>query len=541
VSRISLLRAASRPGQPATGQARGPRRRRLTPAGWVIVATTALALGLRLWQLRSPGHLLGVTEYDDGVYLGAALRLVHGVLPYRDFVVVQPPGLILVMTPVAALAKWTGTAGVLAAGRILTACAGAAAVPLAGRLVRHRGTLAVLITCGLLAVYPDAIAASVTVLQEPWLVLCCLAGALAVFDGDQLTGSWKRLAWGGAAFGFAGAIKVWAIFPVLVIVALAVRRPRRAAVFVGGTAAGFLVPVLPFAAASPGTFYKGVIVAQVVRVDAVRVSAWTRLASLAGLDSLSPVSNQAVLIASIAIPALVVLAFAGAWMVTRRRPPALDWFALATAALVVAAFMWPADFYYHYSDFLAPFLALCLGLPAARLVAGLQETGWRPAKGGRAWRTATAITLAAITAMAVSQVYHEGRAKASVHDFAALQRVIPPRACVLTDEVSYTIAADRFLSSVPGCSPVVDGVGTDLALGHGRNGVTGAGRVPAVQAVWDQALRTAQYVWLSSKLDSVEARRIAWTPGLRAYFFGHFRLVRGPGLPDNLYRRVGQP
>jgi hypothetical protein len=299
--------------------------------------------------------------------------------------------------------------------------------------------------------------------------------------------------------------------------------------------------VLPFAVASPGTFYKGVIVAQIVRVDDVRVSVWTRLTSLTGLDSLSPASHQAVLIASIAIPALVVLAFAGAWLVTRRAPPALDWFALLTAVLVVAAFVWPADFYYHYSDFLVPFLALCLGLPVARLVTGLQEAGWRPVRNGRAWRAATAVTVAAIAAMAVSQVYHEGRAKASVHEFAALQRIIPRGACVLTDEVSYTIAADRFLSSVPGCSPVVDGLGTDLALGHGRNGVTGAGRVPAVHAVWDEALRTAQYVWLSSKLDSVEARRIAWTPALRAYFVAHFRPVHGPGLPDNLYRRVAQP
>jgi alpha-1,2-mannosyltransferase len=541
MSQAPMSRAAARTGQPAEGRSLGPRRLRLTPISWVIVATTALALGLRMWQLSSPGHLTGVTEYDDGVYLGAALRLVHGVMPYRDFVLVQPPGLILLMTPVAALAKWTGTDGAMAVGRVLTACAGAAAVPVAGRLVRHRGLLAVLITCGLLAVYPDAIAASVTVLQEPWLVLCCLAGTVAVFDGDQVTFNWKRLAWGGAAFGFAGAIKVWAVIPVLVIVALAVRRPRRAAVFLGGTAAGFLVPVLPFAAASPGTFYKGVIVAQIVRVDDARVSAWTRLTSLTGLDSLSPVSHQWVLIASIAIAALAVLAFAGGWIVTRRPPPALDWFALVTAAGVVAAFMWPADFYYHYSDFLAPFLALCLGLPVARLMAGLEQAGWRPAGDGRAWRAATAVTVAAIAAMAVSQVYHEGRARASVHEFAALHRVIPPGACVLTDEVSYTIAADRFFSTVPGCSQVVDGEGTDLALSRGKNGVTGAGRVPAVQAVWDHALRAAQYVWLSSKMDSVEARRIAWTPALRAYFFSHFRPVQGPGLPDNLYRRAGQP
>jgi hypothetical protein len=281
-------------------------------------------------------------------------------------------------------------------------------------------------------------------------------------------------------------------------------------------------------------------VAQLVRVDDVRVSAWTRLTSLTGLDGLTPVSDQAVLIASIAISVLVVAAFAGAWILTRQRPPALDWFALVTAALVVAAFMWPADFYYHYAEFFAPFLALCVGLPAARLVAGLQRADRRPA---RRWplRAATAVAVAAITAMTVSQVYHEARAKGSADQFAALQRVVPPGACVLTDEASYTIAANRFISDVPGCSQVVDGEGTDLALSDGKNGVTGAGRVPAVRAVWDQALRSAQYVWLSSKLDSVEARRIAWTPALRAYFASHFQPVRGAGVPANLYRRAGQP
>jgi hypothetical protein len=505
----------------------------------VIVATTAVALGLRLFQISRPGHLLGVTEYDDGVYLGAALRLVHGVLPYRDFVLVQPPGVFLVMTPVAALARWTGTDGAMAVGRILTACAGAAAVPLAGRLVRHRGPLAVLITCGILAVYPDAVAASVTVLQEPWLVLCCLAGAVAVFDGDHLTTSRRRLAWGGVAFGFAGAIKVWAVFPVLVILALTARRPRRAAAYLAGTAIGFLVPVLPFFALSPRIFYKGVIVAQVIRVDDARISAWTRLASLTGLDGLVPVSNQVVLIASIAIPVLVAAAFAGAWAVTRTPPPVLDWFALVTAVLIVAAFMWPADFYYHYADFLAPFLALSVALPVSRLVTGLRRRARQPAgRSGRWLRAATAVTVTALAAMTVSQVFHVASIKDSVTPAAAIARVVPPGACVLTDEVSYTIAADRFLSSVPGCPQIVDGEGTDLALSGGRNGVTGAGRVPAVQAVWDRALRSTQYVWLSSTLGSVEARRIAWTPALKAYFFAHFRPVRGAGVPPNLYKRT---
>ena len=73
---------------------------------------------------------------------------------------------------------------------------------------------------GIVAVYPASVQAAHTVLLEPWLVLFCLLGALAVFDGDGLTSSSRRLVWGGLAFGFAGAIKVWAILPVVVILVL---------------------------------------------------------------------------------------------------------------------------------------------------------------------------------------------------------------------------------------------------------------------------------------------------------------------------------
>jgi len=78
-----------------------------------------------------------------------------------------------------------------------------------------------------LAVFPDSVAAAHTVLVEPWLVLFCLAGAVALFDGDRLAGAGlagpglaaggRRLMFGGVAFGFAGAVEGWAIVPVLVL------------------------------------------------------------------------------------------------------------------------------------------------------------------------------------------------------------------------------------------------------------------------------------------------------------------------------------
>ena len=52
-----------------------------------------------------------------------------------------------------------------------------------------------LVTCGTLAVYPDGLLAARTVLLEPWLVLFCLLGALAVFDGDRPVTGWPA---GGA-------------------------------------------------------------------------------------------------------------------------------------------------------------------------------------------------------------------------------------------------------------------------------------------------------------------------------------------------------
>src|SRR5579875_2761179 len=85
-------------GEP--GRTEGIRRgSRATPVGLAITIATVLALGLRLYQLTRPGYLLSVTEYDDGPYFGSALRLVSGVLPYRDFLLVQPPGITLLMIP----------------------------------------------------------------------------------------------------------------------------------------------------------------------------------------------------------------------------------------------------------------------------------------------------------------------------------------------------------------------------------------------------------------------------------------------------------
>src|SRR6266571_6130205 len=175
-----------------------------------------------------------------------------------------------------------------------------------------------------LPIYPAAVQSAHTVLLEPWLVLGCLAGAVAVFDGDQLAAG-RRLAWGGAALGFAGAIKVWAIIPVAVILALSLRRPRQAARFLAGVIAGFAVPLLPFAAVAPRRLYDSVIVAQLTRTD-IRVPLWFRIQEMTGLTAAHP-SDAALAVVGVIAAAGITGLFAAAWLATRQRPPALDTFA----------------------------------------------------------------------------------------------------------------------------------------------------------------------------------------------------------------------
>ena len=511
---------------PAPQQRRRPAW--LTPVNVVIIVATLVALGLRLYyQYTRPGWLTGVTEYDDGPYFGSAVRLVHGSLPYRDFILVQPPGITLLMSPAGLLTYLTGTAWGLAIGRILTVLAGTAAVALAGLLVRHRGVLATLITCGVMAVYSDAVAAAHTVLVEPWLVLFCVIGLVAVFDGDRLTASTRRLAWGGVAFGFGGAVEAWAIVPVLVIAALLLPQLRRVPVFAGGVAAGFLVPSLPFFIAAPSQFYRSLITAQIgYRAHTARIGVLLRLKNIIGFPYTLSWSKDTVLLAAFAILLFVLVTQVAAALVTGRQQPVLDWFATITTILVVVMFLWPPQFHYHFTAFLAPFLALTLALPVSRLVTGIPDKAARPAAKRQLGWSAVAVAGLVLVVLAGFQArFESGTPKVIGPIPARIDATIPPGACVLTDQVSVTLAANRFVSDVPGCPLMVDSLGTDLALSNGLKPTTGAANVPKVAAFWNQAFSHAQYVILTA----TNTRRIAWTPALEVYLKDHFvQVYRSP-------------
>ena len=550
---------------PATGTAGSrivPARLAASPAwprrpGVIITVAALLGLGLRVFQLTRPGYLAGFTQYDDGVYIGNALRLVNGVIPYRDFAMVQPPGSMLLMVPAALGGKVFGSAWALAASRVLTVGADTANVVLAGLLVRHRGALAAGVASGVYAVYPAALNASQSLFLEPWLNLFCLLGAVLLFDGDHLAGhrgvpgehGSRRAFWAGVCFGFGTAVKIWAALPALVAWLLCLRARRDRVPFAGGFLVGIAVPCLPFLALAPSGFGRTVFVSELVQATHGRVGANPRLADITGIVGLSSVGVNPKIWAGAAAAGVLLLLVVIAWLRARRagsRATALDWFALICTFVVVGMLFSPSEWYVHYAAFAGPFLAVLVGLSAGRLVAARQPPVQKP----RHWVRVCAGVVAALLIAAMGAA--DGYTVTTLYparDLSAASTLIPPGACVLTDTAAATVVIGRFSASSPGCPAIVDTVGTLIATTHGKDFVAGPGVLQADTQVWQQAFQQARYVWLIGN-NGYTGARIAWTPALHAYFETHFRLIGLPGsnlgagnVPrGGLYiRRTGNP
>ncbi len=188
--------------------------------------------------------------------MGAALRLVHGAVPYRDFVLLHPPGVPLLLVPFVSLGSLIGGSHVaFGLARIVTIVVSASNASLAAVAVRYRGIGAMLVAGTALACFPLAPAANQTVYLEPFLVFFCLIGVCVMFQNGSPAGPW-RLALAGVAFGLAAACKVWGIIPIAVAIALCLPHWRsRVRPLALGVLVGVGVPCLPFFLAAPGAFH----------------------------------------------------------------------------------------------------------------------------------------------------------------------------------------------------------------------------------------------------------------------------------------------
>ena len=523
-----------------------------------MLAFTVLAFLIRIYTLTRSGYLTGVTEYDDGVYLGGAIRLLEGALPYRNWSYVQPPGILLLMTPVALLTKFTTTTHALAAARLLTVAASTACVPLVGSLVRYKGTLVTLVACGILAVYPDDITTAHTLILEPWMNLLLLIGVCLAFRQGRLASS-RLLLWSGVVIGVAGAVKYWAALPALMLLVVCLlttdERRRRTVSYVIGLAVGFLVPVLPFALFAPVQFVRSTLLDQAARAGSY-VPRSMRLAHITGLIDFLNAKAQLTLSAgthslfasggAAATPGtsagllpylvtlVVIVIIVGGYLLQPGRLSPLETFAIGSAVLAIAAVLLYSAFFYHYPDFAAPWIAIMAGCAFGALTTGPLSDWLTRAAGSAARIRQGLIGVLALALVLLAAFQAREISGLAAPDIYPDQAAIPAGSCVVTDQISMAIAANRFTSARGGCPDVMDSLAQTLTLSNGVSVQGGAASLPHVVASWRAIFARADYVWLSPN----NARRIPWTPGLTSWFDTHFVQVPAGGGLGRVYKRI---
>jgi alpha-1,2-mannosyltransferase len=502
--------------------------RRRNPGGTtiVLVGLTALAAFVNYWFAIHAGFS-SENDIDGPTYFAAAVQLAHLRLPYRDFAFVQPPAVLLLASPFALVSRLVGTRGAFTALRVFMPLVGVANVWLAGRRVRHRGVVAVLVAAGGLAVYVPAVLSTRTLLLEPWLDLFCLLGITFAFDGEGALAGTSRLGIAGVFIGLAVAVKLWAVVPLVVLLAWCLSHPgrgRRATALALGTAIGFGAVSLPFAVASPRRFLHDIVVSQLARFGSRLPFSW-RMGDVLGITPIGKphaVATSTIILAFVLCAALV-LAAALALAVMHRRASSLAVFSLVCTIVVFAMLMAPGEFPYHYPDFLSPFAAVAFGLAAGTLSEGFAR--------GKALKAILAAgALAAIAAVLVNDVPLLTPLRATTYG-SIVDQLIPPGACVVTDYMPATVSGNRYVSTDPRCPVIVDPFGLDLTLDNGHTPVSPEPPTAAVVSFWRSAFERAQFIVLTPSAYA----RIPLVPSLKDYLHANFIPVGHSGL--TVYQR----
>ncbi len=203
---------------------------------WIIVmvtvATTAFAV--RLTPVLAGGGLFGRGNYDDGVYYTAAAGFVHGLMPYRDFLLLHPPGIVLALAPFAALADLVGEPTAFAVARIGFMIIGSANAVLVAVALRRLGLAAAMVGGLTYAVFFPAVYVEHTTLLEP-LATGFLLGAVSLIGSAPRSHAVEipsgarafrsahtgllRMIMAGVLLGVATAIKVWGVVPAVAMIA----------------------------------------------------------------------------------------------------------------------------------------------------------------------------------------------------------------------------------------------------------------------------------------------------------------------------------
>ena len=294
---------------------------------------------------RSSGIWAFPIDYDEGVYFATAALFNKGFLPYRDFVSVHPPGLVLFLSGVAKIHEFFSAniqdSFVFAKG--LATFVGVLNTALVGVVVKRvtkSGSIA-LLAASLYAIYPEAVTVERGTFLEPILNLTCLLVTFFVIERQYLSS--KKILAAGIFCGLAMTIKLWAGIWFLAVLVTLPKENRFRYGFSFATAATitWLLCILPFFASAPRNFYEQILLFHLGRAPDGDIAKLPRLLAIWKWYRFP----------------IVFLCFS--WVMfslnksTRENCRRIS-FVITTYVLILCAFMASPSYWDQYNAFLAP-------------------------------------------------------------------------------------------------------------------------------------------------------------------------------------------
>jgi hypothetical protein len=489
----------------------------------VVPVLVFVAFLARLLPVLRGGGLRGILAYDDGVYFGAADALLSGRLPYRDFVFLHPPGVLIVLAPFAALGRLTSDPIGFAAARVAFMAVGALNAALVYYVARRAGRVAAISAGGMYALWGPAVYAERTTLLEP-LVNLGLLSALALL-GDVRVTPRRRLLLAGAVLGAATAVKLWAVVPLIVLaIWVLLRRGRSAgATFVSASAFTAALVSLPFFVNAPARMVRLVVLDQLGRPNN-GVSTLHRISGI--VDYYHPGGGGSFThMVVLAVTTSTVVAIAAA-VVAVTAPQLRVWVALLVVQ--TALLLLGPVYYAHYATFIAPALCLVSGAAIAFVVARIDVQWW--------WRPLPVFALSCV-ALALLVIFgpvvREGRPVPA----GAVAEVVEHARCVRADSTAALITTDLLSRDLRrGCPLAVDvtGVTYDLDPAQLHNGSPYSAR--RADPAWQRFLTS--YVTGAEAYIVVQAPADGFGPQVRAILNSQRVLLRAGHL--TVYRITGR-
>jgi hypothetical protein len=496
----------------------GRKERWELPVLAVIVAIAAIVRVRPLLELDR----FGLMGYDQAAYFAGGRALTRGFLPYKDFVHIQPPGVLVALAPFSLIGSWGFTIA-----KVMVAAIGGGSTALLWRIARPWcGPSAAAVAALAYALNRTSVGAHRYLLIDPFVTLLLL-GAIVLYTRNPSTPNTRRSSAVGLLLGLAVGFKFSAAVVVVAFVLAVILVERRRSDLpriARGFGFGGAVMLGPFVlVAGLGAFMRQAGWSQAGRDRSTGVV--DRLLSTYWYAGKAPERHEALAIACIVV-VLVALILVGWTQRSFLGVLSSLWLGLGTVFVLVVP-----QFFEHYGELVAPPLGLLVGAFVASSVSPRSPRRTRLLHGaGRGLAIAVLIGGGLSTAVRplpapFLHVPGEYRDNTRITD-----RTIPADECVVTDSPEIVLALPDLIGyAVVGDGPTVDPFAAAVVAD------TSAPVPPASLERFQRSLSRCPW-FAAPRFWSARTRYPGWTTEMQTWFNQRHELaVNAAGI--ELWRR----